>query len=207
MPENRGNTMAPVEINPAHVHEFPGREDFYRWLAENHATAPEVWIRIHKRASGLASINPEEAVEAVLCWGWIDGIRKGLDEKSFFQRYSPRGRKSVWSKKNVETVGRLIEDGRMTEHGLKQVEAAKADGRWDKAYGSGKDMKIPPDLQAAIDDEPAAKAMLGKLTEQNRFALAFRVHTMKAEAGRRRKIETFVEMLKRGETIYPQKRK
>ena len=104
----QGNTMAPVEINPAHVHEFPGREDFYRWLAENHATAPEVWIRIHKRASGLASINPEEAIEVVLCWGWIDGIRKGLDEKSFFQRYSPRGRKSVWSKKNVETVGRQI---------------------------------------------------------------------------------------------------
>ncbi|GLR53874.1 YdeI/OmpD-associated family protein [Shinella yambaruensis] len=199
--------MAPVEIDPAHVREFPGQEAFHRWLAENHATAPEVWIKIHKRASGLASIDPEEAIEVVLCWGWIDGIRKGLDEKSFFQRYCPRGRKSVWSRKNVETVGRLIKDGRMTGHGLKHVEAAKADGRWDKAYGSGKDMKIPPDLQAAIDAEPAARAMLGRLTEQNRFALAFRVHTMKTEAGRRRKIETFVEMLKRGETIYPQKRR
>lgn len=95
----------------------------------------------------------------------------------------------------------------MTGHGLKHVEAAKADGRWDKAYGSGKDMKIPPDLQAAIDAEPTARAMLGRLTEQNRFALAFRVHTMKTEAGRRRKIETFVEMLKRGGTIYLQKRR
>ena len=199
--------MAPVEINPDHVREFEDPESFHRWLGKNHAAAPEVWIKVHKRASGLKSITPEEAVEVVLCWGWIDGIRKGLDERSFFQRYSPRGRKSVWSKKNVETVGRLVEGGRMTEHGLKQVEAAKADGRWDKAYGSGKDMKIPPDLQAAIDDEPAAKAMLGKLTEQNRFALAFRVHTLKTEAGRRRKIDTFVEMLKRGETIYPQKRK
>ena len=199
--------MAPVEINPDHVREFPGQEDFYRWLAENHTTAPEIWIRIHKRASGLASINPEQAIEVVLCWGWIDAIRKSHDEKSFFQRYCPRGKKSVWSKKNVDTVGRLIESGRMTEHGLKQVDAAKADGRWDKAYGSGKNLKIPDDLQAAIDAEPAAREMLSKLTEQNRFALAFRIHNIKTDAARKRKVEAFVEMLKRGETIYPQKRK
>jgi uncharacterized protein YdeI (YjbR/CyaY-like superfamily) len=198
--------MAPVEIDPAHVREFPDQESFYRWLGENHDRAPEVWIKVHKRGSGLASITPEEAIEVVLCWGWIDGIRKGLDEKSFFQRYSPRGRKSVWSKKNVETVGRLVEDGRMTAHGMKHVEAAKADGRWDRAYGSGKDLAIPPDLQAAIDAEPAAKDMLGRLTEQNRFALAFRIHNLKTEAARKRRIEAFVEMLKRGETIYPQKR-
>ncbi|MGB3813337.1 MAG: YdeI/OmpD-associated family protein [Shinella sp.] len=199
--------MAPVEINPDHVREFEDPESFYRWLGENHAAAPEVWIKVHKRASGLKSITPEEAIEVVLCWGWIDGIRKGLDERSFFQRYSPRGRKSVWSKKNVETVGRLVEGGRMTEHGLKQVEAAKADGRWEKAYGSGRDLPIPPDLQLAIDADPIAKDMLGKLTEQNRFALAFRMHNLKTEAARTRKIEAFVEMLKRGETIYPQKRK
>jgi len=199
--------MAPVEINPAHVREFADPESFYRWLAENHGTAPEVWIKIHKRGSGLKSINAEEAVEAVLCWGWIDAIRKGLDDKSFFQRYCPRGRKSVWSKKNVETIGRLIADGRMTEHGLKQVDAAKADGRWDKAYGSGKDLQIPPDLQTAIDADPAAKEMLGKLTEQNRFALAFRMHNIKTDVARRRNIDSFVAMLKRGETIYPQKQK
>ena len=199
--------MAPVEVDPAHIREFPDPESFHRWLSENHDTVPEVWIKVHKRASRPKSINPEEAIEAVLCWGWIDGIRKGLDEKSFLQRYSPRGRRSVWSKKNVETVGRLIADGRMTEHGMKQVEAAKADGRWDKAYGSGRDLRIPPDLQAAIDAEPAAAEMLGKLTEQNRFALAFRVHNLKTEAARNRKIDAFVGMLKRGETIYPQKRK
>ena len=199
--------MAPVEINPAHVLEFADPESFYRWLAENHGTAPEVWIKIHKRGSGLKSINAEEAVEAVLCWGWIDAIRKGLDEKSFFQRYCPRGKKSVWSKKNVETVGRLIADGRMTEHGLKQVNAAKVDGRWDKAYGSGKDLKIPADLQSAIDADPAAREMLGKLTEQNRFALAFRMHNIKTDAARKRNVDTFVDMLKRGETIYPQKQK
>ena len=140
----------------------------------------------------------------MLCWGWIDAVRKGLDDKSFLQRYTRRGKKSIWSKINVDNVARLIKSGKMTEHGLKHVEAAKADGRWDKAYGAGKDMKIPDDLQAAINAEPAAKEMLGKLNEQNRFALAFRTHNMKTEAGRKKKIETFVEMLKRGETIYPQ---
>jgi uncharacterized protein YdeI (YjbR/CyaY-like superfamily) len=199
--------MAPVEIDPARIREFPDPDSFYIWLAENHQSAPEVWIKIHKRGSGLASITPEEAIEAVLCWGWIDGLRKGLDETSFLQRYSPRAKRGVWSKKNVETVGRLIESGRMTEHGMKQVEAARADGRWDRAYGSGKGLKIPPDLQAAIDAEPVAREMLGKLTEQNRFALAFRVHNLKTEAARKRKIEAFVDMLRRGETIYPQKLK
>ena len=123
----------------------------------------------------------------MLCWGWIDAIRKGFDDKSFLQRYTPRGKKSIWSQINVDNVARLIEEGRMTEHGLKQVEAAKADGRWERAYGSGKDMKIPDDLQAAIDAEPKARAMLAKLSAQNRFALAFRIHNMKTEAGRRRR--------------------
>lgn len=199
--------MAPVTVDPDAVREFEDAESFYRWLAKNHDGRSEVWIRIYKRGSGLQSITPEEAIDVALCWGWIDGIRKGLDEKSFLQRYSPRGRKSVWSRINVDNVARLIEEGRMTEHGLKHVEAAKADGRWDRAYGSGKDLKIPDDLQAAIDAEPAARAMLDKLTERNRFALAFRLHNIRTEAGRRRKIETFVEMLKCGETIYPQGRK
>lgn len=199
--------MAPVEINPAHVREFVDLDSFYLWLGDNHASAPEIWIKLHKKASGLKSITSEEAIEAVLCWGWIDAIRKSHDDKSFFQRYCPRGKKSVWSKKNVETVGRLIADGRMTEHGLKPVKAAKADGRWDKAYGSGKDLKIPPDLQSAIDADPAAKEMFGKLTAQNRFALALRIHNLKTDAARKRKVDAFVEMLKRGETIYPQKQK
>src|SRR6185437_10629927 len=107
----------------------------------------------------------------------------------------------------VDNVARLIADGRMTPHGLAHVEAAKADGRWDRAYKGGKEMTIPPDLQAAIDAEPKARAMLVKLSAQNRFALAFRTHNMKTEAGRKKKIETFVAMLKRGETIHPQGKK
>jgi len=199
--------MAPVPVDPAKVHEFADGEGFYAWLAEHHDREGEVWIRIHKVSSGLASIRPTEAIDAVLCWGWIDGVRKGLDATSFLQRYSPRGRRSIWSQINVDNVARLIAEGRMTAAGLTAVEAAKADGRWDRAYGSGKGMAIPDDLQAAIDASPKAKATLGKLTEQNRFALAFRTHNMKTEAGRRKKIETFVAMLERGETIYPQRAK
>lgn len=199
--------MAPFHVDPTKIREFEDAEAFYRWLGKNHDSADEVWIKIHKTGSGLKSITPKEAIDVVLCWGWIDGIRKGLDEKSFLQRYSPRGRKSVWSRINVDNVARLVAEGRMTPHGLVHVEAAKADGRWDRAYGGSKDMQIPDDLMAAIETEPEAKAMLAKLSAQNRFALAFRVHNMKTEAGRRRKIESFVAMLKRGETIYPQKAK
>ncbi|MDK1373300.1 MULTISPECIES: YdeI/OmpD-associated family protein [unclassified Sinorhizobium] len=199
--------MAPVTVDQEKIREFEDAESFYRWLGSHHDTADEVWIKIHKVGSGLKSITPKEAIDVVLCWGWIDGLRKGLDDKSFLQRYTPRGRKSTWSQINVDNVARLIEEGRMTEHGLKQVEAAKADGRWERAYASGKDMKIPDDLQAAIDAEPKAREMLARLSEQNRFALAFRTHNMKTEAGRKKKIDAFVEMLKRGETIYPQGRK
>lgn len=196
--------MAPITVDSTKVREFKTAESFHAWLGRHHDTATEVWIKIHKLGSGLPSITPKEAIDVVLCWGWIDGVRKALDERSFLQRYSPRGRRSVWSRINTDNVARLIAEGRMTEHGLRHVEAAKADGRWDRAYASGKEMAIPPDLQAAIDAVPAAKAMLATLSAQNRFALAFRVHGMKTPAGRQRKIAGFVAMLARGETIHPQ---
>jgi uncharacterized protein YdeI (YjbR/CyaY-like superfamily) len=199
--------MPPVTVDPKKVHEFKTADAFYKWLGRNHDREDEVWIRIHKVGSGHPSITPKEAIDVALCWGWIDAIRKGLDDQSYLQRYTPRGAKSTWSKINVDNVARLADEGRMTGHGLRHVDAAKADGRWDRAYASGKDMKIPDDLQAAIDAEPEAKAMLARLSAQNRFALAFRVHNMKTEAGRKKKIEAFVEMLKRGETIHPQKKK
>ncbi len=194
--------MAPIKVDPDHVQEFVDADAFYAWLGQNHDKQPEVWIKIHKVGSGLPSINAKQAIEVVLCWGWIDGVRKGFDDKSFLQRYTPRGKKSIWSQINVDNVARLIADGRMTEHGLREVEAAKADGRWARAYGQ--DMKIPDDLQAAINASPKAKAMVATLSAQNRFALAFRVHNMKTEAGRKKKVADFVAMLERGETIYPQ---
>ena len=194
-----------MTVDPKKLHEFDTAKSFYRWLSQHHAREDEVWIKIHKVSSGLPSITPKKAIDAALCWGWIDAIRKGLDDTSYLQRYTPRGPKSTWSKINVDNVARLAEEGRMTAHGLKHVEAAKADGRWDRAYRV-KDSELPADLKAAIDAEPEAKAVLERLSSQNRFALAFRLGNIKSEAGRKRKIAAFVEMLKRGETIHPQKR-
>lgn len=194
----------PVKVDPTKIREFKTADDFYRWLSKHHDKERELWIKIHKLGSGLQSITAKEAIDVVLCWGWIDGLRKGFDDKSFPQRYTPRGAKSVWSQINVDNVARLTKQGKMTEHGLRHVAAAKADGRWDRAYKGGKDMPLPRDLLAAINAEPKAKKMLQHLSAQNRFALAFRVHNMKTEAGRKKKIETFVAMLKRGEAIYPQ---
>jgi len=192
-------------VNQANVREFEDSAAFYTWLSQNHQTSEEVWIKIHKVSSGLKSISPKEAIDVVLCWGWIDAIRKGFDDKSYLQRYVPRRPKSIWSKINVENVARLIDEGRMTEHGLAQVEAAKADGRWERAYGGSKDMEIPDDLLAAIRARPKAQATFERLTAQNRFALAFRLHNLKTVAAKERNIAAFVEMLERGETIYPQK--
>ena len=197
--------MVAIEVDPAHVYAFVDSDAFNDWLSRHHDHQGEVWIKIHKVGSGLPSITARQAIDVALCWGWIDGVKKSFDDKSFLQRYTPRGKKSIWSQINVDNVARLVAEGRMTERGLREVAAAKADGRWDRAYGSGKGLKIPDDLQASIDASPKARAMLGKLSEQNRFALAFRVHNMKTAAGRTKKIQLFVAMLERGETIHPQK--
>lgn len=194
--------MPPVHVDPRKVHTFEDADAFEAWLRAHHATESEVWIKIHKKGSGLPSIQPKEAVDVVLCWGWIDAIRKSLDGTSYLQRYTPRGPRSTWSQINVANVARLVEEGRMTEHGMRHVELARADGRWDRAYASGQAMVLPDDLLAAVRAEPKALAMLDKLNAQNRFAMAFRLHQLKTEAARKRKIAAFVEMLKRGEVIH-----
>jgi uncharacterized protein YdeI (YjbR/CyaY-like superfamily) len=201
---DRIRPMATVKVDPDKVHEFTDANSFYQWLSKHHDKESEIWIKIHKVGSGFKSITPKEAIDVVLCWGWIDAVRKSFDGNSYLQRYTPRSKKSTWSQINVANVERLLKEGRMTEHGLSEVKAAKSDGRWARAYKSGKEMKIPDDLQAAIDAEPEARRMLEKLNAQNRYALAFRVHNMRTETGRKKKIAAFVEMLKRGETIYPQ---
>jgi uncharacterized protein YdeI (YjbR/CyaY-like superfamily) len=192
-----------VRVDPRKVIECKDERTFYAWLRKHGAKEQEVWIRIYKVRSGIASITPAQAIDAVLCWGWIDGIRKGLDDVSFLQRYTPRTKKSVWSKINVANVERLTKAGKMQPPGLAQVEAAKSDGRWDRAY-SMKD-EVPDDLLAAIRAEPKALAMYETLSSQNRFALTFRTLAMKTAAGRKKKVATFVAMLKKGQTIYPQK--
>jgi uncharacterized protein YdeI (YjbR/CyaY-like superfamily) len=194
--------MAAVYVDPDKVFEFSDARSFYAWLGKHWNRESEVWIKIHKVRSGLRSITPAEAIDVALCWGWIDGIRKRFDEQSFLQRYTPRGKKSVWSQVNVANVARLIEEGRMKPPGLAQVEAAKADGRWQNAYRMTRS-EAPPDLLAAIRAEPDALAMYESLSAQNRFALTFRTLATKTAEGRKKRIAAFVAMLKEGKTLHP----
>jgi uncharacterized protein YdeI (YjbR/CyaY-like superfamily) len=194
--------MPPVHVDPARVHAFKDAASFEKWLRKHWDAEPEVWIKIHKASSGLPSITPAQAIDVVLCWGWIDGIRKSHDEQSFLQRYSPRSKKSVWSQINVDNVARLVAEGRMQPSGLAHVEAAKADGRWARAYRMTT-TKAPPDLLAAIRAEPKALATYEGLSAQNRFSLTFRTLAMKTPEGRSKRIAAFVEMLKKGKAIHP----
>ena len=177
------------------------------WLSANHDRETELWLKVHKKDSGLPSVTCPEALDVALCWGWIDGIRKSFDERSFLQRYTPRRPKSVWSQINRDNVARLTAAGRMTPHGQRQVDAAKADGRWAAAYApirSASEATIPDDLKAAIEANPKARKTFRTLGKLNLFALAFRTNNMRTPAGRAKKIEALVAMLARGETIAPE---
>lgn len=192
--------------DPKRIRSFRTAAAFEAWLSKNHQREPELWLKIHKKDSGLTSVTYAGALEVVLCWGWIDGLRKGFDEQSFLQRYTPRRAKSIWSQVNRDHIARLTAAGRMTEHGQRQVDAARADGRWDAAYApirSASADTVPADLRQAIDADSKAKATFASLDRTNLFALSFRTNNMKTPAGRARKIATLVEMLARGEVITP----
>jgi uncharacterized protein YdeI (YjbR/CyaY-like superfamily) len=198
--------MISVVPNPRRIRSFESESAFETWLAAHHDSESEVWIKIHKKSSGLPSVTPAQALDVALCWGWIDGLRKSFDGRSFLQRYSPRGRRSRWSQINREHVARLVAAGRMTPHGRREIDAAKADGRWDAAYAPMRATTastVPRDLRAAIDANARAKRTFRTLNKQNLFALAFRVNAMKTRAGRARKIAALVAMLARGETVVP----
>lgn len=200
--------MAPVIPDPATIKSFRTEAAFAAWLNAHHASHTEIWVKVHKKGSGLTSITTAQALDVALCWGWIDGLRKSFDGESFLQRYSPRRPRSPWSQINRDNVARLTAAGRMTLHGQRQVEAAKADGRWHAAYApirSASAATIPDDLRAAIDAVPEARATFGTLGRMNLFALAFRTSTVKTPAGRARKIAALVAMLARGETIVPER--
>lgn len=199
--------MAPVIPDPSRIKSFRTPAAFERWLARNHDRAPEIWLRIFKKDAAVPTVTAAQALEVVLCWGWIDGLRKSFDEQSFLQRYTPRTRKSLWSQVNVDHVARLTAAGRMTPHGQREVDAAKADGRWDAAYApirSASVESIPADLRAAIEASPRARKTFATLGKMNLFALAFRTNNMKTAAGRAKKIADLVAMLERGDRIVPQ---
>jgi uncharacterized protein YdeI (YjbR/CyaY-like superfamily) len=199
--------MAPVIPKPRKIKTFRTEAAFAAWMKANHDRETEIWVKIHKKGSGLPTVTNAEALDVALCWGWIDGIRKSFDDNSFLQRYSPRRPRSIWSQINRDHVARLTAAGRMTPHGHRQVDAARADGRWDAAYApmrSASAATIPGDLRTAIDANPRARATFSTLGRQNLFSLTFRTNNMKTAAGRARKIAALVDMLARGETILPE---
>lgn len=200
--------MAPIIPDPRKIRSFRTEAAFEAWLSTHHESETELWLKIHKKGSGAASITYAQALDVALCWGWIDGIRKSFDERSFLQRFTPRKSRSIWSQINRDNVARLVAAGRMTPHGQRHVDAAKADGRWDAAYApmrGATEATLPPDLRAAISASPRASATLETLGRQNLFALAFRTSNMKTAAGRAKKIASLVAMLERGETLVPEK--
>lgn len=183
-------------------------EDAWRsWLEQNHASSAGVRLVLGKKGGEVTGLKYDAAVDEALCFGWIDGQGSKRDEGSYRVRFTPRTRRSSWSQRNVEKVGRLGASGRMTDAGRDAVEAARADGRWEMAYAGPATAQVPEALLAAIAEVPDAQAMFDVLTSQNRFALISRLGQLKTEAARRRKIDGFVAMLARHETPYPQRRK
>lgn len=198
--------MPPVIPNPRSIRGFRSEAAFEAWLAKHHARETELWLRIYKKATGRATVTYQQALDVALCWGWIDGLRKSHDDISFVQRFTPRKPKSIWSQVNQGHVARLTEAGRMTAHGQRHVDAAKADGRWDAAYApmrAATPETVPADLRAAIEKNAKARAMFKTLRRGNLFALAFRTNAMKTPAGRARKIAELVTMLAQGKPILP----
>jgi uncharacterized protein YdeI (YjbR/CyaY-like superfamily) len=195
--------------------ELPGKADSYpvlhfrdktewrSWLDSNHANVEGVWLKFGKKNSGLVSINYAEALEVALCYGWIDGQSKGLDDQSWLQKFTPRGKRSIWSKVNREKSEALMDAGLMHQAGLAAIEAAKQDGRWERAYDSASRATVPDDLQEALNANKAAKKFFETLTGQNRYSILHRIQTAIKPETRARRIAQFVEMLARGETIYP----
>jgi uncharacterized protein YdeI (YjbR/CyaY-like superfamily) len=177
------------------------------WLREHHDDSAGVWLLLAKKGTVQpTSLTYDQALEEALCHGWIDGQVGRRDEATYRQRFTPRRPRSTWSKRNTGIAERLLADGRMHPAGVAELERAKADGRWDAAYAGPAGIEVPPDLAAALDAEPKAQAMFEALTRQNRYAVLYRIATAKRADTRARRIEQFVAMLARGESVHPQKR-
>ena len=181
---------------------FPDDAAWDAWLAEHHAGAPGVWLRLAKKGAPLTSLSYAEALDEALRFGWIDSQKKSYDEHSWLQKFGPRGPKSLWSKINRDKIAALVAAGRMMPAGTRAVESARADGRWDAAYDSQSNATVPGDFQAALDARPAARDFFATLNGANRYAILFRIQTAKKPETRARRIETLVAMLARNEKIH-----
>lgn len=199
--------MAPVIVDPDKVLPFETGEAFYAWLEDNHDREDFLWVKFYKKASGRPTLSYVDAVRAALCWGWIDGIKKTFDAEAYVLRFTPRRKTSMWSQINVGHVESLIAAGLMQPPGHAQIEAAKADGRWDRAYSASGDLEMPADFLDALTCNAQAKALYETLNRANLYALMYRINAVKRAETRQRKIEEFVAMLARGETLHPNGKK
>jgi uncharacterized protein YdeI (YjbR/CyaY-like superfamily) len=193
--DNTNEDSAPIH--------FGQQTEWGAWLSTYHLTSSGVWLRLAKKGAEATSITYVEALEVALCYGWIDGQKKGESEHYWLQKFTPRSARSIWSKINREKALRLIQEGRMQPAGLAEIERAKADGRWDAAYDSQRSATVPADLQAALDGNQQAKVFFDTLNSQNRYAILFRIQTAKKAETRAKRIQQFVEMLARHEKFHP----
>ena len=181
---------------------FENKRKWTDWLAKQYDISAGVWLKLAKKDSAIPSVTYEEALDAALCYGWIDGQKKGFDNRYWLQKFTPRGAKSIWSKINTGKAERLVASGEMKPAGLRAIEAAKKDGRWDAAYASQKNVSVPGDFQAALDRNKRAKAFFATLKSAERYSFLFRIHNAKKPETRAKRIRQFIEMLERGEKIH-----
>ncbi len=181
---------------------FESQKKWADWLAKGHDKSAGIWLKLGKKGTGIPSVTYDEALEVALCYGWIDGQKKGFDDQYWLQKFTPRGAKSIWSKINTEKAERLIASGEMKPAGLKSIEAAKQDGRWDAAYESQKTISVSGDFQSALDENQKAQTFFASLNSANRYSFLFRLQTARKAETRARLIRQFVEMLERGEKFH-----
>jgi uncharacterized protein YdeI (YjbR/CyaY-like superfamily) len=182
---------------------FKSKQDWAAWLEKNHQKSEGLWLRVAKKDSGLRSVTYKEALDAALCYGWIDGQKKPENEHTWLQKFSVRSSRSIWSKINRERAQALIASGEMKTAGLEAIENAKKNGRWESAYDSPSGAAVPADFQAALDASPKAAAFYKTLNKANTYAILWRIQTVKKAETRSRKIEQFIGMLERGEKLHP----
>jgi uncharacterized protein YdeI (YjbR/CyaY-like superfamily) len=185
------------------IMSFATQQDWEAWLAEHCADPTGIWLKFAKKGAGVLSISYAEALEGALCYGWIDGQKAAFDEQYWLQKFTPRRAKSIWSQINCDKATALIESGRIQPTGLRQIELAKADGRWDAAYAGQSKATVPDDLQQALDENPQARDFFLTLNSVNRYAILFRVQTAKKAETRAARIQKFVDMLAKGEKLHP----
>ena len=195
--------MEPAAKPERQTKSFKTQAAFDAWMAKNHAKTDGLWVRFYKKASGVPTVTYAEAVEVALIWGWIDGQRKSLDTESFLQLYTPRRKRSLWSKINKQHIARLTGAGRMQPAGLAEVERAKADGRWDQAYGNARDIEMPKDFLRALAKDKQAKAFFAGLNKANHYAIAWRLATAAKPETRARRMAALLAMMAEGKAPHP----